>query len=140
MKYATAAAAAAIALIGAAVAQTTTTPAAPVAPATPSAEFAACPPLPVDPGAWPPGATTKAKDMDAAQKRYNDWEAAIAPAVTCRRAAQQKAKAIAEATTEAFNADATRINTVRAAWKTEADAFMARQATAKQDKGTRTGR
>lgn len=134
MKYVPVAAAAAIALLGAvAVAQTT-------APAAPSADYTACAPLPPDPGAWPPGATTKAKDMDAAQKRYNDWEAAIAPAVSCRRAAQQRAKGIAEATTDAFNADATRVNAVRASWKTEAEAFMAKQATSKEKKDGRSGR
>lgn len=134
MKYATAAAAAAIALIGAvAVAQTTT-------PSAPSSEYTACSPLPPQPAAWPPGGTTKAKDMDAAQKRYNDWEAVAQPAIACRRAAQQKAKGIAEATTEAFNEDATNINNVRAAWKTEADAFMAKQNAAKEKKDGRSGR
>jgi hypothetical protein len=121
-----AAAIATVALLGVAIAQTT--PVAPPAPpATPTAEYAACPALPADPTGWPDGATAKSKDMESGQKRYSDWETAIAGVVTCKRAAQQKAKAAAEATTAAFNEDATRVNAVRAAWKSEADEFMARQ-------------
>ncbi|MDX2235143.1 MAG: hypothetical protein NW200_11665 [Hyphomonadaceae bacterium] len=120
---------AAVALFGVAIAQTGTPPAAaPAAPAQPSAAFAACPPLPADPAAWPDGATARPKDMEAAQKRYNEWEASLAPVITCKRAAQQDAKAIAEATTLAFNADAVRVNNFRNAWKTQAEAFMARSA------------
>lgn len=131
---------AAVAMMGAAIAQTTPPPATPPAPATPTEEFLACPQLPSDPAGFPDGATAKAKDMDAAQKRYNDWEATIAPVLQCRRAAQQKVKAAAEATTGAFNADAIRVNTVRNAWKSEADEFMVRQAADPKKKDQRSGR
>lgn len=133
---------AAVAMMGAAIAQTTPPTGTPVvAPAAvPTEEFTACPALPADPGAFPDGAVAKAKDMEAAQKRYNDWEAAIAPGITCRRAAQQKVKAAAEATTAAFNAEALRVNAVRNTWKTEGEKFTARQAAPAPTKDQRSGR
>jgi hypothetical protein len=128
-------------MMGAAIAQTTPAPTPPPAPVVgvPTEEFNACPTMPADPAAFPDGATAKAKDMESAQKRYNDWEAAIAPGITCRRAAQQKVKAAAEATTAAFNAEAIRVNNVRNTWKTQAEAFTARQAAVKE-RDNRTGR